>query len=782
MGDLLQDIRYALRTLGRTPGFTAVAILTLALGIGANTAIFTLVHAILLKPLPFRDAGRLMVAWDAYPPQFPKLGVSPAELDQWKQQTDLFEDTAWYRYVPKDLSLAANGAESALVHASIISSNLFPMLGVAPAMGRAFADHESPNSALLSHHLWETQFSSDASILGKTIRLNEQTFTIAGVMPAGFDFPDWADLWIPQGPLLGDERTNPVRHSLGFVARLRKSATVGQANTRLHAIAGRLAAEHPKTSTGWGVNVFGMQDDMTANVRPALWMLAGAVALVLLIACGNVANLLLARASGRTREIAVRTAIGAGAWRIVRQMLTESLVLAAFGGALGLLLAKAGLAIFSPIREPLDSTVLLALLAVTVGTGIAFGLAPALQALKSDPNSTIKSGSVSGGGHSLLRSVLVVSEIALALMLVTGAGILVKSFLRLMHVNPGFDPRGVMTMHISIPPSRQPDVLFHRIEQSVSALPGVDAVAASNALPLVASRANTSRFNVPGSPLINPDALPAAQIRTASPDYFRAMHIPLRSGRVFTERDLNQPVAIINETMARRFWPGQDPVGQKYVIGVWGPQPAWATIIGVAGDVKQFGLDSEASFDEYFPSLAPICLIVHTSGDAASLIPAVRRTVQSIDPDLPVSEVRTMDEIAAESAQSRRWTMSMLAVFAALALLLALVGIYGVMSWSVAQRTREIGIRIALGARDETVLGLILGHGMKLTLIGMAIGTAGALAMRRVLASLVFGVSTADPLIYAGGAVIMLTVALAACYLPARRASRVDPLIALRTE
>ncbi len=782
MGDLLQDIRYALRTLGRAPGFTAVAVLTLALGIGANTAIFSLVHAILLKPLPFRDSAKLLVAWDTYVPQFPKLGVSPAELDQWKQQTDLFEETAWYRSVPKDLSLTAPGSEATLVHASMTSSNLFAMLGAGPWLGRAFGNGESPDSAILSHRLWETQFSSDPAIVGKTVRLNEQSFTIAGVMPADFDFPSWADLWLPPGPLLGDEATNPVRHALGFMARLRGGATVGQASARLQTIARRLAAEHPKTSTGWGVNVSGLQDDLTVNVRPALWMLAGAVALVLLIACGNVANLLLARASGRAREIAVRAAIGAGAWRIVRQMLTESLVLAVCGGALGLFLAKAGLALFSEVRAPLDATVLWMLLAVTLGTGIAFGLAPALQALQADPNSTMKAESATGGGHAMLRSALVVCEIALALVLVTGAGILIKSFVRLLEVDPGFDPRGVLTMHISIPPSRDPNILFHRIQQSVGALPGVDSVAASNAIPLAASRANSSRFNVPGSPLINPDALPAAQLRTASPDYFRTLHIPIRSGRAFTERDLGQPVAIINEAMARRFWPGKDPVGEKYVAGVWGPQPAWATIVGVVGDVKQFGLDSEPSMDEYFPGLAPAYLIVHTSGDAASLIQTVRREVRNIDAELPISDVRTMEQIAATSVQPRRSTATLLAVFAALALVLALVGIYGMMSWSVAQRTREIGVRMALGAAEANVMGLILGQGMKMTLIGMAIGAAGALALRRILASLVFQVSTADPWIYCGVAAAMFGVAVAACYLPARRASRVDPLIALRSD
>jgi putative ABC transport system permease protein len=778
-------LRYALRTFGRAPGFTAIAVVTLALGIGANSAIFSLVHAVLLKPLPFRDPGQLVAVWDTFLPQFPTVGVSPPELSAWQQQTDLFEQTAWYRHVPQTLALTAPPSEALEVHATFVSATLFPMLGVVPALGRAFSaatGAEGPNTALISHSLWQSRFGGDRAIAGKTIRLNDREFTIVGVMPADFQFPNWADLWLPQGPLLGDELTNPVRHALGFVARLGPGTTLGQANARLQDISRRLAAERPKTSTGWGVKLAGLQQDLTAGVRPSLVMLLGAATLVLLIACGNMASLLLSRASGRSREIAVRTALGAASWRLVRQLLTESVVLAAAGGTLGLALAYVSLAAAAPVSAPLDSTVLLFLLGISTATGFACGLAPALQTLRSDTNSTIKSGTQPGGGSASVRGVLVVLEFALAVILVAGAGILAKSFQRLMRVDPGFTPQGVLTLRISIPPSRTPVTLFHRMEERIGRLPGFESMAAANTLPLIANRANATRFTVPGSPLINPDALPTAQIRAVSPDYFRTMRIPLRSGRTFAERDLNDPVVIVNETMARRFWPGEDPVGRKFVTGPWGPNPTYSTIIGVAGDVKNFGLDSEPSMDLYFPSLTPSYLVVKSSGDPALLAGAVRREIRAIDPDVPVSDVRTMDDVLAQSARSRRWTMALLSVFAGLALLLALIGIYGVMSWLVSQRTREIGIRVALGAGRGQVVGMVIRYGLRLSAIGASIGIGGAFALRRVLSGLVFEVSTADPLIYGAVAMAMFAVALLACYIPARRAARVDPLIALRWE
>ncbi|SPF47199.1 conserved membrane hypothetical protein [Candidatus Sulfopaludibacter sp. SbA4] len=782
MGNFLQDLRYALRTLARAPGFATIAILTLALGIGANTAIFSLVHAVILKPLPYREPAKLVAVWDTYLPNYPKLGVSPPELAAWQQQTDLFAETAWYRYVSQDLNLSTPGAEALEVHATFVSPALFPLLGVTPALGRALASNEGPGSVLISHALWLRRFGGDADVPGRTIRLSDQEFTIAGVLPADFQFPDWADVWLPPGPLLGDETTNPVRHALGFVGRLRSGATLAQASGRLQTIAARLAAEHPKTSTGFGMKILGLQDDLTSNVRPALLLLLGAVTLVLLIACGNIANLLLSRASGRAREIAVRTALGAGSWRVVRQLLTESILLATLGGALGLALARWCLSVMAPVPAPLDSTVLLFLLGVSTVTGVVSGLAPALQTLRSDTNTVIKSAAPAGGGSAAMRGALVVLEFALALVLVVGAGILAKSFLRLMQVDPGIDPRGVLTMRLSIPPSRDQNAVFHRIEERVRRLPGVESVAAANSLPLIVNRAVTTRFNVPGSPLINPDMLPAAQIRAVSPEYFRTMRIPLRSGRAFTERDLKESVVMINETMARRFWPGRDPVGMKFITGPWGPNPTWSTIIGVAGDVKNFGLDSEATMDLYFPSLSPQYLAVRTAGDPATLAAAVRREVAAADPDLPISDLRTMDEILAQSARARRWTMALLAVFAGLALVLLLVGIYGVMSWTVAQRTREIGIRMALGAGRGQVLGMVIRYGLKLSAVGLAIGAAGAFALRRVLAGMVFDVSLADPAIYLAVALLMLAVALVACYVPARRASRVDPLTALRWE
>jgi putative ABC transport system permease protein len=778
MRSLLHDLRYALRTLARAPGFTAVAVLSIALAIGANTAVFSLVYAVILKPLPFREPGRLIATWDTYLPLFPKLGLSPLELAALQQQTDLYEQTAWYRYVPTDLNLITPGAPGVELHATIVSTDLLPLLGVGPAVGRFFSAAEPAQSVLLSDALWKSRFAGSSSIVGQTIRMGDGAYTIAGVMPAAFQFPDGTDIWLPPGPLMGDELTNPLRHALGFVARLRPGVTERQAIMRTETIFRRLTANHPKTSTNFGVLIAGLQQDLTAGLRPTLLVLFGAVTLVLLIACGNVANLLLSRGSSRTREIAIRTAIGAGLGRIIRQLLTESLVLSALGGALGLALAGSSLAVISPVRAPIDLAVLAFLFAISVATGIIFGLAPVLQARRVDPVTAIKAGPGGGGQSLTARGAIVVLEFAFTLMVVIGAGILVRSFLSLLRVDPGFHAHNVLTLRVSSPAAP----VFTRIQERLRSLPGVAYVAAVNTLPLIANRSAALRFTVPGSPFINPDALPVAQQRSISPDYFRAMGIEVRSGRPFTERDLDQPAVLINANLARRFWPGEDPVGKKFVVGPWGPNPNWATVVGVVSNVKQFGLDSDHTMDIYFPSLQPKFLVLRTTADPLPLIPAIQRELQAIDPALAIADVRTMDQILAQSASSRRWTTAILGVFAFMALALALVGIYAVTSWSVAQRTREIGIRMALGSSHGQVFRMILLHGVRLCTIGLVIGLAGAFALRRVIASLTFGVSSADPWVYAAATMLLVVAALLACYLPARRASRVAPVVALRWE
>jgi putative ABC transport system permease protein len=778
----MSDLRFAVRTLRKSPGFTATAVLTLALGIGANTAIFGLVHAVILKPLPFREPARLIAIWDSYRPQFEKVGISPAELNAWQQESDLFSQSAWYRSVQQNLAVTGADGEAVEVHADLVSASLFPLLGAAPALGLAFTESDPSNTVVLSDSLWRTRFAGDPEIAGKSIRMNGQEYAVAGVMPRDFAFPDWADLWIPKGPLMGDELTNPVRHALGFVARLRDGATLGGVAQRIGGLSHRLAAENPKTSHGWGMHAYGLQEDLTAKLRPALLMLLGAVTLVLLIACTNVANLLLSRAASRTKEMALRTALGAGAGRLIRQLLAESLLLSAMGGGLGLLIAKLSVARFSPVPAPLDSAVLWFLLAISLGTAALFGLIPALQAFAADPVTAIKSASVAGGGSRRMRGALVVAEFAFALILAVGAGTLVQSFVRLMHVDPGFDPHGVLSLRLSIPPSRDAASLFRRVDERLRTLPGVESVAASNLLPLIANRAYTSRFNVPGSPLIDANALPAAQLRSVTPDFFRAMRIPLRSGRAFTPKDYNAPVVIINETMARRFWPGRDAVGIQFITGPWGPKPEWSTIVGVVGDVKQFGLDSEPTLDMYFAAPVANTVVVRAAGNLGALALMARREIRGIDGEVPVSDVRTMDEVLDESARSRRWTMALLAAFAGLALALAAVGIYGVMAWMVGQRTREIGIRMALGADAREVRGMVVGYALKLSSMGLAAGIAGAFALRRVMASLVFEAGSSGPATIAAVAALMLAVAAVASYVPARRASRVDPSTALRWE
>ncbi|MBZ5611161.1 MAG: ABC transporter permease [Acidobacteriia bacterium] len=796
--------------LRRSPALTATIVLTLALGIGANTAIFTVVNSVLLRPLPFRDPARLVAIWDRYE-GLEKIGVSPAEYDEWCRQTDLFEDVARYRYVGigRDMNLTG-GSEPERVRTTWASAGLFSMLGVRPAAGRFFATADDrrggPPVALLSYRLWRDHFNGDPNIVGSPIQLtsmigagapvNGQAFAVLGVLPSNFPLATWADVWLPESQA-ADETTNPVRHAFGVIARLKPNVRIRQAAARLDSIRERLEREHPATSKGFSFTIGGLQQDLAGNLRPALLVLLGAVTLVLLIACVNVANLLLARATARRHEMAVRIALGASRWRIVRESLAESLQLSMAGGAAGLLLAFAGLNsllrllpadLLDPASVHVDLTALGFLFAVSLATGLVFGIAPALQAAQQDPVDGLReTGRSVTRGAGAGRNALVVAEFSLALLLLMGAGLFIRSFARLLNVDPGFRAQNVLTLRLTLSPQSYPDdqklhAFFDRLEARLATLPGVTSVAAANALPLASTRGNAIRFAIPGSPLIRRDLLPAAQNGLVTPGYFRTLGIPLLAGRTYTADDLGKPYIIVNQTMARTFWPGANPVGQRFISGPWGANPTWSTVIGVVGDVKQFGLDSERTNDVYFLWYGGSYLVIRTSGDPLALAPAIRGEIRALDPSAPVSAFHSMQQVLDQSSASRRFTTVLLSIFAAVALALAVIGIYGVMSWSVSQRRQEIGVRMALGADTRAILGLILMRGLKLSAIGLAIGLAATLALSRMLGSLLFEISPHDPWILAGVSLWMLCVTAAACYLPARRATQVDPLTTLRAE
>jgi putative ABC transport system permease protein len=786
--------------LRRSPAFTLTVVLTLALGIGANTAIFTVVNSVLLRALPYRDPARLAAIWDTYRPNFPKLGVSPTEYDEWARQTGIFEEIGRYRYVAigKETNLTG-GREPIRVQPTCVSSSVFPMLGVRPLMGRVFASaDDAPNAApvaLLGHRLWRDYFNSNPNLIGAPIQLNGQAFTVVGVLPPDFRLPGWADLWLPQGQA-GDEITNPMRHGFAVIARLKANVSMRQASARLDSIRQRLEREHSKTSKGFGVSISGLQEDLAGNLRPALLVLLGAVTLVLLIACVNVANLLLSRATTRRREMAIRIALGASRWRIARQSLAECLQLSLAGGAAGLLLAYLGLNLLLRLAPPdwidpatihMDAATLAFLFTISLLTGLVFGIAPALQAARQDPSTGLKeSGRSFTPGPGAGRSALVVAEFALAMVLLMGAGLLIHSFARLLQVSPGFQAAHVLTLRVQPSPNSYPDgqklkAFYQRVEARLLSLPGVQAVAATNAPPLATERNNVQRFAVPGSPLMRPDVFPLAQRHLITPDYFRTLGIPLR-GRTYNASDLDQPYIIVNETMAQAFWPGEDAVGKRFITDPLGATPSFSTVIGVAADVHQVGLDAKRGNDFYFLWYGPTYLMIRTASDPLSLAPALRREIHALDPTVPVSDFRTMEQLLDASTGPRRFSTMLLSIFAAVALALALIGIYGTMSWSVGQRRQEIGIRMAVGADGGSIMRLILGRGLKLSAFGLAIGLAATLALTRVLSTLLFEITPHDPWILSGVSLLMLVVTMAACYLPARRATKVDPISTLRAE
>jgi predicted permease len=806
---LIQDIRYGLRTLLRSPGFTVVAVLTLALGIGVNTAIFSVVNALLLRPLPFNEPQQLMMLWgESKSTGADRVVLSVPDIQDVRQQSRTLEYLTPYNASGTMLSI---GDDSERVFGAVVSSDLFPALGVKPLMGRVFTPEEDvpggPSVVVISQSLWARAFGSDPAIVGKAIKLGGKATIVLGVMPADFSFPikrEKSDYWQPisTSPSYVAAKDNRGSRSFKVLARLKTGVTVAQANEELAAISRRLEEQYPDSNTGFSLSLTPLHEDLVGQIRPALLVILGAVGLVLLIACANVANLLLARAASRQKEIAIRTALGAGRLRIVRQLLTESMLLVVIGGGLGLLLAPWGLELLiaaSPSDLPrlgeigLDTHVLGFTVAVSILTAILFGLAPALQSSRLDVNESLKEGgrgSTEGLRRNRTRSLLVISEIALSLVLLIGAGLLIRSFIALLNTSPGFDTNAILTVDIPLSRSRYPgaeqQVMF--VQQAVaraSQVPGVASVAAVNILPL-SGNARQSTFTIEGRPMPNGQE-PDAEASTVSPDYFRTMGIPIIKGRAFNEGDKKDAplVVVISDALARKNFPGEDPLGKRLVID--DDRPPFE-IVGVVGDVRHEKLETE-TYPEYYLSFyqlpeRQVNLVVRAapSIDPASLQTSIRKAIKQLDGEQTVWEMKTMQQWRAESVARRRFNMMLLGLFAALALLLAGVGIYGVMSYAVTQRTHEIGIRMALGAGTRDVLRLVIGQGMILALIGITAGLAASFALTRLIVGLLFGVSATDPLTFMLITLLLLGVALLACYLPARRATKVDPLIALRYE
>jgi putative ABC transport system permease protein len=803
---MFQDIRIGARTLVNDPGFTAIALITLALGIGANTAIFSVVNALILKPLPYPNPDRLVWIGEASPDRTSDLVPGPHFLE-WNEHSEVLQSIAAYN--PDSLTMTGAG-EPERLEANRVSSGFFAVIGVQPALGRSFLpDEDVPGAAarvaIISHDLWQRRFGSNSNIVGQSVQLDDNSYTLVGVLPARFRFFDHYDVWLPLALDPARERGNMMVSILSAFGRLKPGVTLVAAESELEAIRSRFEAARPPNHPLFGgqLRLISLHQKLVGDTRRLLLILLGAVSLILLIACANVANLLLSRGVARQKEFAIRAAVGAGRLRLIRQMLTESVLLALSGGALGLflgfwltkgLMSVASARTFGDISRveaiDIDPRVLGFTLIVSLFTGVLFGLAPAMQISSPALNDSLKeSGRGSRFHRGGLRQALMVTEVALSIVLLIGAGLLIRSFANLLGVNPGYRPDSLLTLRIALPEPRyedrgRRDAFYEEVLQRISTLPGVQSVGAINHLPL-GDFMLAGWLRVPGRPASGYNQ-PPTPITIVSPDYFRAMGIPLRAGREFTERDNSQTprVVILSEALAADIFPGEDALGKE----VWVPGPGKGNpkVVGIVGDVRHKGLDQAVTPQVYVPyqqsPTGAMTIVIRAAASPLDLAPAVRGQVLAVDETLPVYDVQTMQQRLTTSTSPRRLNLSLLGLFALLALALAVVGVYGVIAYVGTQRKHEIGIRMALGAQALDVRRLLIGHGMVFVATGVLLGLGAAWAMTRVLTSLLFGVSATDPLTFAGVSVLLTTVSLAACYLPARAAARVDPINALRRE
>ncbi|MGH9747503.1 MAG: ABC transporter permease [Candidatus Acidiferrales bacterium] len=807
MNTLWQDLKYATRMLIKAPAFTAFAVGVLALGIAANTSIFSFANAVLLRSLPYHDADRLTMLWEDFSYiGFPANTPAPGNFYEWKAQNHSFDDMA--ATYGNSFSLTG-GSVPEEVEARQVTWNLFAVLGVKPALGRDFSPDDDRTGAnhvvMISHALWSEAFAGDPQIVGKAIELDGAKYSVIGVMPAGFEFREpKIRVWVPAA-FTDERRATHDSHYLQVVGRLKPGVSLEQANADLAVIAQNLAKQYPTSNAHVGAFAVPLREDVVGNLRVAIFVLLGAVGFVLLIACANVANLLLARATGRQRELALRMALGAGRTRIIQQLLTESVLLASLAGALGLLLTVWGagfLARFVPDGIPvaansgIDARIFAFTLVVSMGTGILFGIIPALRVSRVNLNDALKqAGARTGVGSPgrRTRDVLVVVEVALAMILLTGAALMIESFSKLRRIDLGFRAENVLSLRVPLPDPKYAELgkrtaFYDQVLERVDRLPGVVAAGFVTWVPLT-NRGGSWGFIVEGRPAPGPGETSDANTRVVTKDYFRAMGVTLKAGRLFDDRDrANAPlVAVVNDTMARQFWPGENPIGHRIKLGGFASTRPWATIVGITADIHQRGIGISPRPEMYYSYaqqdvFQPEYLAVKTSGDPLPLANAIRDQIWAVDKDQPVADVMPMQAIVDEELSPRQMQARLLGIFAGIALALASLGIYAVLSYAVAQRTQEIGVRMALGAQRRDVLRMVLGQGLALTLLGVACGTAGALALARVLATLLHGISATDPLTFTAVGAGLSAVALFACYVPARRAMRVDPIVALRYE